>query len=805
MSVIPRELRFAARQLARRPGLTVAVALTLAVGITAAASAFALVNAAFLRAPAVADAGRLVNLYTSRTDGTGHGAFSYPDYLDLASSDGPFAGVLGYGGLATAWNSGERTESLFGELVTGSYFGVLGIRPAAGRLLTPDDDRTPGQHPVVVIGHAFWQARFGGAAEAVGRTMTLNGRPYTIVGVAPPEFNGLLFRGLSVDVWAPTAMMGQLRNDELANRNERWLFVRARLAPGASADAAGAAVATTAARLAADHPATNEGRVFHAVPSASVWVSPDADRPLKLLSTLLVGACLLVLVVGASNVMGMLVARTLGRSRDLAVQAALGATRRHLWRQLLAESILIAGLGGVLGLAMTAALTSWISGYRPPLPVPIAFDVSVDAAVLVFVIALTGAAGILLAAAQLWRLRRADFSSGLRDWMAAAGGVSAGRRHWLLVPQVAGAVVLLVIAGLLTRSVASASRVDLGFDIESVGMLTFNPGGGGLDEEDARQFFEGVADLARATSGVTAVTVTDRIPLGQYGSRTINVRVDGSELQGVQTARLAGDYFDVFGIALRAGRVLEPVDLVSGSSIVVNEAFVSRFWPSGIGVGQTVIIADQPREVVGVVADVKVETLGEAPTPVVYQPLVRGYASVVRVAMRTDGAPESAMEAVVRDVDRLRPNVALMERRTMAENVGLLLTPFEIGSAGAAALGAIAILVAAVGLHGLVAFAVTTRTREFGVRLALGASAAQVTRAATGEIARATLAGLVLGLLAAAILGRSLSGFVFGVAPLDPVTFAAATAAVMGVAILAALGPVRRLRHTNLIEALRAE
>jgi predicted lysophospholipase L1 biosynthesis ABC-type transport system permease subunit len=251
--------------------------------------------------------------------------------------------------------------------------------------------------------------------------------------------------------------------------------------------------------------------------------------------------------------------------------------------------------------------------------------------------------------------------------------------------------------------------------------------------------------------------------------------------------------------------VLEPVDLVSGSSIVVNEAFVGRFWPGGIGVGQTVIMGDQTREVVGVVADVKVETLGEVATPVVYQPLIDGYSGVVRVAIRTDGAPEPAMEAVVRDAGRLRPDVALMERRTMAENVGLMLMPFEMGSAAAAAIGAIAILVAAVGLHGLVTFAVATRTREFGVRLALGASAAQVARAATGEIARATLVGLVLGLSAAAVFAGSLSGFVFGIAPLDPVTFATSAAAVAGVATLAVLGPVRRLRHTNLAAVLRAE
>ncbi|MEZ5318949.1 MAG: ADOP family duplicated permease [Vicinamibacterales bacterium] len=813
MSAIAHDVRLAFRHLRHRPGLTLAVSLTLAVGIAVAVVAFAVVNAAFLRPPDVAAPDRLVNLYTTRPDGTAHVALSYPDYEDLraattaghaTATGAAFADLAGYSGLLATWSHEGRADTLFGEIVTGSYFPTLGIRPALGRLLTPDDDLTPGRHPVVVLGHAFWRNRLAGDPAVVGQSITLNGRPYTVVGVAPASFTGSLFRGFSVDVWAPTMMMGALRKDELANRDERWLFVRARLADGASLERATSAIDAVAARLAADHPDSNRGRRFVAAPTSRVWFSPDADTGLTVLSVLLVGSCLLVLGVGTSNVTGLLAARLVGRSRDLALHTALGATRGRLFRQLLAEAMLIAATGGATGLALAAMASRAISTFRPPLPVPLAFDVRVDWRVAAFAASLAFGVALLLSLASLRQLARRERAAGVRAALAGTTPLTRSRRHWLLVPQIAGSTVLLVLAALGARSVTAASRVDPGFDVAHAGFLAFDPGTSGLDEAASRRFFEALTTRALETPGVVAAAVADRMPLDLYGSRSVGVSIEGGSVDGgrragesieggaggVQAAAVTGGYFDALGIPITAGRTFDVAALRGPSdAVIVSASFVRRYWPSGPALGRTLTVDGRRRTVVGVVADVKVATLGEPPTAMVYVPLSEGYAGLRRVIVRTTGDPREALAGLAGAAAGIRPDVALFEQRPMREHVGLLLLPFALASWLGAGLGVIAVALAAVGLHGLVAFAVAARTREFGVRVALGATRWQLAGTAARETTRATIAGLALGLVAAAGAARMAATFVTGVAPLDPVSFA--TGAVATLLVAAAAAPDR--------------
>jgi len=798
-----RDFRLAVRQLGRRPGLTTAAVLTLAVGITAATASFSLVNAAFLRSPGVSDPSRLISLYTTTANGVGAGAFSYPDYRDLVASSAPVSGVMGYSGLLATWNHDGRAESLFGELVTGTYFQVLGITPVRGRLLTPDDDRVPGQHPVIVISHGFWRQRLGADPEAVGRPLTLNGRTYTVVGVAPPEFRGMLFRGFAVDVWAPSMMMGQLRTDQLTNRGERWMFVRARLAQDTGIADATAAIDALAARLSVAHPETNEGRRFRTVRSDDVWVSPDADGPLTLASALLIGACLVVLLVGASNVMSLLAARMLGRSRELAVQTALGASRFDLFRQLLAESLLIATLGGAAGLLLTTMFARAISAFRPPLAVPLAFDVVVDLRVAAFALTLTGFAGLMLALVQLRRLRRADTMTGLRDIFSAGTATPRMRRHWLLVPQVAGSLVLLVLAGLFARSVGNASAVDRGFEVEGVGMLTFNAGAAGLDDGEARAFFERLGQEARMLSGVEAVAITSRIPLDLYGSQTLAVSVDNSAPVAVQAARVSPGYFETFQISTLAGETFTIGDLAPESRrVVVSRAFATRFWPAQSALGRALAVDGETRTVVGIVADARVQSLGETSTPLVYVPMADGHTGLTRLVVRSAGI-DRALDTLIERAGGIRPDVALFERRTMAEHVEAVLLPYELGSTVSATLGFVAALLAGVGVHGLVAFAVASRRRELGIRLALGASSRAIVHAASADAVRALAIGLAAGILLSTLVAQALTGVVFGIAPVDPPAFAGAAVLMLLVATAAAAPPVRRALRTDPARALR--
>lgn len=803
---LPHDLRFAVRRLLRQPGLTALVTGTIAIGIATAATAFSLINAAFLRPPAVDRPDRLVNLYTTRADGSGHGAFSFPDYLDLANATtGTFSGVFGYSGLMATWSEQGRAATLFGELVTGSYFPALGVQPALGRFIGPDDDRIPGQHPVVVIGGAFWRTRLGSDADVIGRALTLNGRAYTVIGVAPDEFTGLLFRGFAVDAWVPTMMMGQLRTDQLGNRGERWMFTRARLAPGVTPEGGAAAAAAVASRLRTAHPLSNAGRGFVTIPSAGVWLSPDADGPLVAMSALLLGACLLTLAVGLANIASLLAARLVTRARELAVHAALGATRGRLLAQLFCEALLLAGAGGAIAIALAAAAARALSAYRPALPVPVAFNVTVDGRVIVFALILTLVAAGLIALVQIRRISRADATGSLRS-STASFQAGRSRRHWLLVPQVAGSVILLVLAALLTRSVANASRIDPGFDPAGVGMLTFSPGTSGLDEAGSRRFLSQLAARSRERPGIRTVTIADRIPLDLYGSQAVTISVDGGPETGVQTARVAEDYFLTLGIPVLEGRAFTAADLAGAGRIaVVNQAFAHEYWPAGPASGRTISLEGRSFVVGGVVGDAKVQTLSEPPTPMLYLPLDSGFAGIVRLIVKTTGPPDATLEAISRDAGTLRADVTVVEQRTMSAHVSVMLLPFQLGSELAGLLGALAVALAGVGLHGLVSMTVASRTREFGVRAALGATPFRLARAALADTARATSVGLIAGLAAAALAARAMAAFVFGISPLDPIAFASVAGLVLGVSLAATTGPVRRLTRASPVTALHAD
>lgn len=798
-----RDLRLAARVLARQKGLSLSVILTLGIGIAVATTAFSVVNAALLRQPAGIDTASLVNLYTTRPDGTGYGASSYPDFQDFTATSGDvFAGVFGFSGLLATWNHDGRADALFGELVTGSYFGTLGISPADGRWITPDDDRDPGQHAVVVIGHRFWRERLGGDPMAVGRAVVLNGRTYTIVGIAPASFTGLLFRGFAVDVWAPSAMMGQLRTDQLQNRGERWLFARARLRPGVTADQAGAALDVVAARLARDHADTNQGRQLRVVPSRDVWISPDADGPLRIVSALLVGACVVLLLVGLSNVLGLLIARMVGRQRDFAVQLSLGASRAALGRQLLAEALLLGASGGVLGLLVASAIARALSSYRPPLPVPLAFDVAIDVRVALFAVLLTIAVSALAGLALVRRLARRDVVS-LRAAVLAPA-LQRSRRHWLLVPQVAGSLVLLVVAALLTRSVAGLAGVSHGFDERGVGMVTFNPGTSGLSPGETQRFFDDLLSRTRAAAGVAHAALADRIPLDLYGSQAVEIVTEARETAAVQVTRATENYFEALGIPARAGRLFTPADVSGGAPVaVVSDAFARRFFPGASAVGQVVTAGGTTYQIAGVAADAAVQSPGEAPAPMLYLPLRTPLAGLIRVVVKTSGDVTNALAAIVRNAAAIRPEVALFERRTMAEHLALTAMPFKAATVLASALGAIALGLTAIGLHGLVAFAVASRRKELGIRLALGASAAAVIRTAARSTIVAVAVGIALGGILAAAAAGALSGFLFGVASFDPLAFGGA-AIVLALSVAAAVaGPLRRVFRTSVSETLR--
>jgi len=815
MAVTPlvHDVRSALRLCMRRPGLAAAVAGTLALGIGANAAFFSVVNAALLRPFPVREPDRLANIYMSRANGSSYGATSYADYRDLVASTTVFDGVAGYGGFLGTITGEGRAEPVFGELVTGNYFQVLGVTPVLGHPFRPEEDRTLDAHPVTVLGYAFWQRRFGGDPAVAGRTLTLNGRPYTIIGVAPPGFNGMLVRGFAADLWVPTMMMGHIRNSRPDERNERWLFVTARLADGVSAAAAAAAAAAVARNLEREYPATNEGRRFSVVPAGKVLINPDADRVIAPVAAILLAAAGLVLLVACANLTGLQLARASSLRREVAVRLALGAGRARIVRQLLVESVLLAALGGGMALLLADWLATLLIGFRPPLPVPLAFDVRIDGRVAAYTATLSALAALAMGLPPALRSSRTTVVPALRGDIGVTRRRRWGLRQALLVPQVSTSFVLLLVAALFARSVSRAGAVDPGFDLNRTALVALNLGQSGYDEARARRFYERFTERVRARAGVRAAAVTDRIPLDLYGSQSTTIT---GEMEGTRTATVSGQtghvgagYFEALGITILGGRVFTEADVRQAAQVaIIGTETARRLWPGANPIGRRLRLGgdDQPwLEVVGVTADVKVQTLGEAPVPFVYRPLSSGYTRLLRVVAGVDGSATRAAARLREDAELTDEHVAVFESGTMGDVLGVMLFPFRMAAGLGSALGMFTLVLAGVGLYGVAACALAGRRRELAIRVALGAAPGDVVRLVIGEGLAAVVIGLVVGLPAAILIARFVGAWLFGVSPVDPLALGGATLVLATAALAAGIGPARRAIRIDPAESLRIE
>jgi predicted permease len=806
------DLRYAIRTLAKRPLFVGVVVLTLALGIGANSAVFAVVNAALLAPAHVREPERLLNVYTTDSARGALGAVSYPDYVDLRDNVRAFSDVIGYSGLMATVTGGGDPEVTFGELVTGNYFAATGARLALGRGFLAEEDRTPGTHPVVVLGHRLWQRRFSADSNVIGRSIMLNGMPYTIVGVAAQEFQGLLIRGVAADLWAPAMMMGQLRTDQLANRDERWMFVKGRLAPGASEAEARAALSTLGTRLAATYPATNAGRTFASRPMTDVMVHPDSDRvvfPGALALLVTVG---FILLIACTNLANMMLARATARRREIAVRFALGMSRSRLLRQLLSESLLLAALGGLAGVLVALWLAKLLVSFHPPLPVPITLDVGIDARVVAYSVLLSLIASLVVGLAPALQASRAD----IRSELAASSTILDRRSRWLrlrnafLIPQLALSLALLIVAGLFTRSVGRADDLDPGFDVRHTALVALNLRLDGYDNARSQTFYYELRRRIGALPGVQSTTVTDRIPLDLYGNQTTTIGVaaggggQGDETHSIQIARIDARYFDAFGIALVRGRAFSDDEVRLGAALaIVSEEAAQRYWPGRDAIGQQLREGSDVVEVVGVARNVKIQTLGEDSQPFVYRPASVGLSRLLRVVVRTSGNASELVPLLRREVANIDPDVAIFESKTMTEHVDVMLFPYRIAAGVSSVLGLFGLLLASIGLYGVVAFGIARRTREFGIRMALGARPRDVVRMIMSDSGRVVAAGLGIGLALAFALAQILAGVLFGIGPTDPITFVGISLMLIVVAALASWIPARRATQVHPGVALR--
>jgi putative ABC transport system permease protein len=802
---LPREIRQAARRLAHAPALSVAVVLCAALGIGGLGAAFGVIDAVLLRPLPYPDPDRLVMVWERALDGTAERAVaSYPNFADWRAESRSFARLAAFSVWFPSVTGTDRPEKLLGALVSADFFAALGARPLLGRTFAPAEDR-PGRGDVVLLGEAFWRRRFGADPRLLGQTVELDGREYTVIGVMPAGFQHPepLYLKERTALWRPLAGdAGRLP------RGQRFLRVLGRLRPGVGVARARADLAGVARRLEREHPAEDRGMGVEVVPLHEQVVGDV--RPALLL---LFAAAGLVLLIACADIAGLLLAGATGRARETAVRAALGAGRGRLAGQALLDSLLLALAGGALGLAAGAWGARALLALSPR-AVPRLAEVAVDGRVLAFTFATCAAAALLFGAAPALAAAASDPGAALREGGERAGGRRGGRLLAALVAlEVALALPLLVGAGLLAKSLAALERAPLGLSAERVLTLRLDlPAAHYPGAAELRGFYDRLARRVAGLPGVVAAGTTSSLPLSGLYDLSLEAAIDGSERTPTVGYRaVSPGYFAALGIPLAAGRPLGDRDDAGAPPVaLVNAAMARAAWPGEDPVGRSLTLAlgaggPVRREVVGVVGDVAHDGPAAAPRPEVYVPCAQAPLRFATLAVRTRGEPRAAagaLRAALREIDRdlvaadLRPMAGLLADSLAAPRFARLL---------AALLAAVALALAALGLYGVTAYAAGRRTRETGIRAALGARRGELLAGVLRRGLAPVAAGLAPGLAASFLLARLLRGLLHGVAATDPATFVAAPLFLLVVSLLAAWLPARRAARIDPMAALRAE
>ena len=830
MDSVIKDIRYAIRGLLKRPGFTAIAVLTLALGIGANTAIFSVVNATLLRAIPVADPDRLVYVF----NGPPGSVFSYPDYAALRDQNNVFDGLIAWGGISASLNSNDQTDLATGAIVTGNFFDVIGVRPQLGRVFSTDDDKVPGGHPVVVISQGLWQRRFAGDPNIIGRQLLLNGHTFTVIGVVPAGFNGLQL-GPIHDLYVPMMMQatmrpprggysGEMNPDLLQTRNNRWLFTVGRLKPGVSAEQAQASLSLIAKQLAETYE-VNQGRSVSVSPF-SEGDTPSTRRQLSSVAGLLMAVVGIVLLIACANVANLLLARSSARTKEIAVRLAIGATRWRIVRQLLTEGVLLATLGGAAGLLLAWWVTRYLSAI-PPGALPLTPQFSIDRQVLFFTLGLSLLAGVVFGLAPALRASRPALVPALKDDAAAFFERTRlfGVRNLLVVTQVALSVVLLIAAGLFLRSLRQAQTIDPGFDAEKIVSLPLNINLLRYTKPQGREFYRQVLERVEAIPGVESASVA-RIAAVSGSSSVRSLLIEGrggsgnqvrseggvassGDAESVRSNVVGPKYFQTMGIGLLQGRDFNSQDIENHPPVViVNDTFVRRHFPSEDALGKRLSFGGPQgpwREIVGVVRTSKYASLGEAPTPVAYLPLAQNHETGMTLHVRTKVDPSTVAGAIRNEVQGLERNLPLGNPETMSARVANSLFAARIGAILLAVFGGLALLLASIGLYGVMAFAVARRTRELGIRVALGARPGDVFRLVLRQGMTLVVVGLVIGVGVAAMVTRLLSAFLYGVSTRDTLTFIAIPVLLTLVALLACYVPARRATKVDPLTALRYE
>jgi predicted permease len=810
MRVWLQEMRQTLRRLWKAPGFVLAVIVSVGLGIAANATIFSMVSKFVLSPALVGDPNTLVALHTT-TRGECCNHFSWPLFSDLRDQAESFSGVSAYHDLLPASIGGHgEPERVWGQATTANYFDVAQLGMTLGRGFTREEERAP----VIVLGHRLWQRRFGGDPSIVNKTILLSGNQFTVVGVAPPAFRGIDMP-LDPEFWVPLGNLDQLlpKTSNYESRDYHWLAVAGRLRPGITRAQAAAELGVLAQRFAQAHAESEKDDGFRFETAGSL--SPRDKAAVMIFLAALTVVVLLVLCIACANVANLLLAQASGRQREMAVRLALGATRGQLMRQLLTESVMLAIGGGVLGVVLSMWATRALSTFQTPAPVPLDLSLNVDWRVLLYTFAVSVGSGLLFGLAPAWAASRTILSSALKgEDMLARPGRRWTLRNVLVVAQIAMSLVLLCATGLFLRSLESAAGIDIGFRSQGLLMMSVDPREHGYTAERTVQLLGQLRGRVAALPGVRSAACTDVAPLSM-GNRSDGFSVEGRsetlDLNSTVDLYMAtAGYFDTMGIPRIAGRDFANEGAAAPRVAVVNEAFVRQLFKNENPIGQRVTGGGVSYQIIGIVKNAKSRTLGEQQRPVLYRSLAQsvgsdpsflGYTVVVRSA----GDAAGLASAVRGEIRALDPTLAVFNIETMEEHLrGALFLPRLAGTLFGV-FGVVGLLLAAVGLYGVMNYLVSRRTREIGIRMALGAQPAGVQRLVVWQGMALTLIAVVLGLGAAFAVTKLFTSILYGVRPHDLLTFTVVPVFLAGVAVLACWIPSRRAARVDPLVALRYE
>jgi predicted permease len=698
-------------------------------------------------------------------------------------------------------------------LASGNYFDLLGIRAAYGRTFLPEEDGRPGAHPVVVVSHRFWEENLGGDPRAVGRAITLNGSGYTVIGILPETFTGTDV-GLAPQLWIPMAMNRQIQPSAQFNWYEtrRGLFLNGigRLKPGVTRAAAQAEVSTIGLRLQRDYPQDNKGRTCELVPLSEAALGPGGRQGIMAGGGLLMAVVGLVLLIACANVSNLLLAQAAARRREIAVRLSQGAVRGRLIRQLLTESLLLALLGGAVGLLIALWVQHLLPKLIPQGPFPLDLDLPMDLRVLAFSLAISLLTGLLFGLVPALQASKADLVSALKSQAESkAGGRfrGFGLRGILVAGQMALSVVSLIAAGLFVRSLGQMQRIDPGFPSERLAVAGFDVGLQGWSQSRGEQFYRDVQERIAGVPGVASVALGQAGPFQDAIFHSVFLEGAESANNGVlmQVNTVIPEYFDTVGIQVLRGRAFNETDRKGSLPVViVNQTMAETYWPGQDPIGKRFhFFGEEPVQVVGVARNIKYNNPGENPQPYVYEPLGQRYITNVTLVVRSEGSPDKVLPAVQREIRRMAPTMPLVGVSTVPDLLSNSLWLPRAGASLLALFGVLALGLAAVGLYGVMSFSVAQRSREIGVRMALGAQQADVLRLVLRQGLTVVGVGLAVGLLLALAATRLLAGMLFGISPTDPMAFGFTAAVLALVAFGATLIPALRAISIPPILAIR--